>query len=156
MLWGGFHFLFLYSFLQYVFLNWKIRYFACWIWILYPLLLHLQKCETPKFEFVADTGCCWMEICCMVPRLDFLPENFRPLPLFPTWHDIPFTTWYPPKHTWYSLPPLHNLIFFPKRLSPPPQQKAGKGSESNKSATGWNNRRLAITSWIFPLHCLYQ
>ena len=24
----------------------------------YPLLLHLQKCDTPKFEFYAETGCC--------------------------------------------------------------------------------------------------
>ena len=25
---------------------------------IYPLLLHLQKCDTPKFEFVAESGGC--------------------------------------------------------------------------------------------------
>ena len=35
----------------------------------YPLLLHLQKCDAPKFEFVAETGGFWMDICCMVQRL---------------------------------------------------------------------------------------
>ena len=62
MLWGGFPFPFLYIFFYNTFFfNWKIRYFACEIF--YPLLLHLQK-----FESVAETGGCWMDICCMVPR----------------------------------------------------------------------------------------
>ena len=53
-----------YFFLQYnFFFNWKIRYFACQI-----LSLITASTEMSKFEVVADTGCCWMEICCMVPR----------------------------------------------------------------------------------------
>ena len=54
MLWGGF--LFFIFFLQYIFFS--IEKFVILRVKYYPLLLHLQKCDTPKFEFVAETGGC--------------------------------------------------------------------------------------------------
>ena len=46
MLWGGFLFLYIF-FTVCIFFNRKIRYFR-----------YLQKYDTPKFEFVAETGGC--------------------------------------------------------------------------------------------------
>ena len=60
------------------FFNWKIRFHSLVnIDQYFFICFHLQKCHTPKFEFLAETWCCCMDIWCMVPR----PP--RPLATFP-------------------------------------------------------------------------
>ena len=69
-LWGGFHFLFLYNlFYNTFFFQLKNSFsFSSQSRSIFFLCFHLQKCHTPKFEFVAETWCCCMDIWFMVPR----------------------------------------------------------------------------------------